>query len=175
MYQNMLIALEGKLTDEAVINHAMNLARETSVSVTLLRVITVAADGPGGFGLQLQLELGSSGWRRRNKAEETLARYEARLRLTGIIVQTVFLVGDRGEADEIVDYAVKQGYDLIMMAADGRPLWQRALFGCPVDGVQRKSSVPTLFVSDGTRRKRVAMREEVPTNPIFAAFGGANL
>ena len=175
MYQNILIALEGKLTDEAAINHAMNLARGTAASVTLLQVIAVAADSPGGFGLQLQLELGSSGWRRRNKAEKTLAKLEARLRLNGINVQTVLLVGDRDEADEIVDYADNQGYDLIVMAADGRPLWQRALFGCPVDGVQRKSSVPTLFVSDGTRRKRVTIREKAPTNHIIAAFGGANL
>lgn len=175
MYQNILVALEGKLTDEAAINHAMNLAKETSASVTLLQVITVAADGPGGFGLQFQLELGSSGWRRRNKAEETLAKHKARLRLNGFNIDTVLLVGDRSEADEIVDYADKDGCDLIVMAADGRPLWQRALFGCPVDGVQRKSSVPTLFVSDGTRRKRVARREKEHANPIIAAFGGANL
>jgi nucleotide-binding universal stress UspA family protein len=175
MYQNILIALEGKVTDEAALNHAMNLARETSASVTLFQVIVVAADSPGGFGLQLQLELGSSGWRRRNKAEETLAKLEARLRLNGINVQTVLLVSDRGEADEIVDFADQHGYDLIVMAADGRPLWQRTLFGCPVDGVQRKASVPTLFVSDGTRRERVAIREEVSTNQIMTVFGGANL
>jgi len=34
-----------------------------------------------------------------------------------------------------------------VLRADGHPWWQRTLFGCPADGVHRKASVPTLFVS----------------------------
>jgi nucleotide-binding universal stress UspA family protein len=171
MYKQILIALEGKPFDEAAIAHASALARQFSAKITLLRVITVTADGSGGLGKQFQTETGSSGWRRKNQAEAMLAKLEKRLRLNGLFVEIALIVGDRNDADEIVAFSSKVGCDLIVMAADGRPWWQRALFGCPADGVHRKASVPTLFVSDGTRRARVTMREIAPVNTIMETFG----
>lgn len=171
MYKHILIALEGKPSDEAAISHASALASHTSAKITLLWVITVAADGSGSLGKQFQTEVGSSGWRLKNQAEATLAKLEKRLRLNGLFVETALIVGDRSDADEIVAFSNKVGCDLIVMAADGRPWWQRALFGCSADGVHRKASAPTLFVSDGTRRVRVAMRESAPINAIMEAFG----
>jgi hypothetical protein len=70
MYEKILIALEGKATDEAVLLHVQALAAQTRSELTLLRVITVADDEAGGLGLQIQLEIGSSGWRRRQQAEK---------------------------------------------------------------------------------------------------------
>jgi hypothetical protein len=61
MYQRILIVLEGRGTDEAVLAHARALAVQTGAQVTLLRVIAVADDGGGGLGKQFQLEVGSSG------------------------------------------------------------------------------------------------------------------
>ena len=175
MYQHILIALEGKPADEAAIAHAANLAREISAKVTLLRVITVAADGSGGLGRQFQTEPGSSGWRRKNQAQEALAKLEKRLQMGGLFVGTALIVGDRSEADELVAFASTEKVDLIVMAADGRPWWQRALFGCPADGVHRKATVPTLFVSDGSRRAQVGTREKMPYNPTMAALGSASI
>lgn len=175
MYKNILIALEGKPTDEAVILHTTALAKKIAATVTLLQVITVAADGPGGLGKQFQTELGSNGWRRKNRAQETLGKLEKRLGLSGLYVNTALIVGDRSDADEIVAFADEGGYDLIVMAADGRPWWQRALFGCPADGVHRKASVPTLFIGDGTRRARVTERNAPPVNATMAAFGSPGL
>lgn len=175
MYQRILIALEGKPTDEAALAHATALSRQVAAKITLLRVITVAADGPGGLGKQFQTEPGSNGWRRKNQAQETLALLESRLQLSGLAVETALTVGDRSEADEIVAFAQEGDFDLVVMAADGRPLWQRVLFGAPAEAVQRKASMPTLFVSDGTRRQRVVRREKVAVNPTMAAFGSAGM
>lgn len=175
MYQHILIALEGKSTDEAVIAHTTNLAQKIGARVTLLQVITVAADGPGGLGKQFQTELGSRGWQRKQRAVETLAKLEKRLQLEGLIVKTALVIGDRGEADEIVAFADEGNYDLIVMAADGRPRWQRALFGGPADGVHHNATVPTLFVSDGTRRARVITREAPPVNTVMAALGSPSI
>ncbi|MEJ2353786.1 MAG: universal stress protein [Anaerolineales bacterium] len=93
----------------------------------------------------------------------------------GLFSETALVVGDRSEADEIVAFASTQKVGLIVMAADGRPWWQRAMFGCPADGVHRKATVPTLFVSDGSRRARVATREKIPINPTMAALGSASV
>jgi nucleotide-binding universal stress UspA family protein len=175
MYRHILIALEGKPTDEAVVTHAIGLARELTAKITLLRVVTVAADGPGGLGKQFQTEPGSNGWRRKGEAEELLAQLEKRLLLSGLAVDSALIIGDRSEADEIVAFADEQEHDLIVMAADGRPWLQRAVFGSPAQGVQRKASTPTLFVGDGSRRQRVAEREQMPVNEMMAAFGSAGL
>lgn len=175
MYKQILITLEGKPTDEAVIAHTKALAQEISAKITLLQVITLAADGPGGLGKQFQTEPGSSGWRRKNRAESMLAKLEKRLRLNGLFVETALVIGDRSDADEIVAFAEEGNFDLIVMASDGRPWWQRALFGCPADGVHRKATMPTLFVSDGNRRTRVKMHESPPVNSVMSVFGSPGL
>ncbi len=175
MYQQILIALEGKPTDEAAIAHATALARHFSARLTLLRVITIAADGGDGMGRHLQLEPGAGGWRRKNQAEATLASLEKRLRKSGVSLKTALVIGDRSEADEVVAFADEGQYDLIVLAADGRPWWKRSLFGCLADDVHHEATVPTLFVSDGTRRAKVAAKNTPVVHPFLAALGQADI
>lgn len=170
MYQNILIALEGKPTDEAAIAHAVSLATQDSAAVTLMQVVTIAADDSGMR--HLQMEPGAAGWQRKIKAEARLATLQKRLQKDGMPVQTALVVGDRSEADEFADFAANGSFDLIVMAADGRPWWQRALGGCIADSLQHKATMPTLFVSDGSRREKVSQCEKPPAlNPILDSFG----
>ena len=174
MYLRILTALEGKETDEAVVAHARRLAAQMDAQVTLLRVIAVADDGGGGLGRQFQLEVGSSGWRRKNQAEADLSKLERRLGLQGLCVETALVIGTRSEADEIVSYAAEDNYDLITMASDSRPWYRRWIGGSPATGVLRKATVPTLFVSDGTRRTPIT-RAAPEANTMMAIFGSADL
>ncbi len=174
MYQRILIALEGKETDGAVLTHVKTLAAQTKAEVTLLRVITVADDGGHGWGRQFQLEAGSSGWRRKNQAEIYLSQLERRLRQRGLRVETVLVIGTRSEADEIVSCAAENGCDLIAMASDSRPWYARWIGSSPTNGVQRKATVPTLFVSDGTRTAPAA-HTAPKANRMMAVFGSASL
>ncbi len=169
MYQNILIALEGKPTDEAAVIHATALALESSAHVTLLHVIRLAQTGGDGMRY-LQLEPGAWAWRRKNEAEVRLAQLEMRLRAQGIDVDMCLVLDERPEADEIVDFATEAQADLIVMAADGRAWWRRLISGCVADGVHRKASIPTLFVSDGTRRARIAARPAPPPDSPLADF-----
>jgi nucleotide-binding universal stress UspA family protein len=169
-----LAALEGKVTDEAVVAHAQRLAAQTKAQVTLLRIIAVADDGGGGLGRQFQLEAGSSGWRRKNQAEADLSRLERRLGLEGMCFETALVIGTRSEADEIVGYAAENNCDLIAMASDSRPWYRRWIGGSPATGVLRKATVPTLFVSDGTRRAPVT-HAAPEVNTMMAIFGSADL
>jgi len=171
MYRRILIALEGKETDEAVLAHVKTLAAQMKAEVTLLRVITVAGDDDGtGLAHQWQLEVGSSGWRRKNQAETCLSQLERRLRRKGLGVETALVIGTRSEADEIVSYAIENGYDLIAMASDSRPWYTRWIGSSPAGGVQRKATVPALFISDGTRTAPVA-RTTPRVNTTMAMFG----
>ena len=174
MYKNILIALEGKSTDEAAIVHATALALENAAHVTLLQVIRLAQTG--GDGLRaLQLEPGAWAWRLKKKAEARLAQLEIQLRTQGVDVDTSLVLGERVEADEIVDFATDAQADLIVMAADGRAWWRRLISGCIADGVHRKASIPTLFVSDGTRRAHIAARPMLPPHSRLTGFDHIHL
>jgi nucleotide-binding universal stress UspA family protein len=174
VYQRILIALEGKEADEAVLTHVERLAGQMGAAVTLLRVICVADDGGGGLGRQFQLEVGSNGWQRKSEAEACLAQVEHTLRDQGLAVETALVVGTRSEGDEIVAYAAENGFDLITMASDSQPWYKRWIGGSPASEVQRKATVPTLFVSDG-RRKEPARDAAPEAHPVMAMLGHADL
>jgi nucleotide-binding universal stress UspA family protein len=174
MYRRILIALEGKESDEVVLAHVKPLVRQTKSVVTLLRVITLADDGGNGLGRQFQLEVGSSGWRRKNRAQTDLSKLERRLGLEGLRVETALVIGTRSEADEIVSYAAENKCDLIALASDSRPWYKRWIGGSPATGVCRKATVPTLLVSDGIRKAPVT--HAVPEmNTMMAILGSADL
>ena len=174
MYQRILIVLEGRGTDEAVLAHARELAAQMGAQVTLLRVIAVADDGGGGLGKQFQLEVGSSGWRRKSEAEGYLSELEWRLRQMGLPVETALVIGTRSEGEEIVTYAAENGQDLIVMASDSRPWYKRLLHSAQDDDVLRRAAVPTLFVNDGSR-EAPAKRTVPEANPLMAVLGSAEL
>lgn len=170
MYEKILVALEGKASDDVAISHAIKLALQHSAELTLLEVVTIASDDAGLR--HLQLEPGARGWHRRNRATADLSARKRELQPNGLTVQTALIVGERTEADEIADFAERENFELIVMAADGRPWWQRAILGCIADGVHHKASVPTLFVSDGSRREKIAaVQHPITNNAILDSFG----
>jgi len=175
MYGRILIALEEQKTDAAVLAHVKTLAAQTKAEVILLRVIAVADDDDGtGLSRQWQLEVGSNGWRRKNRAAVYLSQLERRLRQEGLQLETVLVIGARSEADEIIRYAAENNCDLIAMASDSRPWYARWIAGSPASGVQRKATVPTLFIGDGSRKVPVARTAPKP-NTMMAVFGSSCL
>jgi len=174
MYRKILIALQGQETDSTVVSHVKKLALQMRADVTLLWVITVANDGAGGLGIQFQTEIGSSGWRRINQAKQRLPQLERRLREAGLSVETALVIGTRSQADEIVSFAARNGYDLISMASDARPWYRRWIGGSPADGVLRKALVPVLFIGDDTRATPVERTAPEP-NQMMEIFGSASL
>jgi nucleotide-binding universal stress UspA family protein len=166
----ILVALTGREADKAVLEHAPKLAAQVGASITLLQVIAIADDGGEGLGRQFQVEIGSSGWRRKNRADELLPRLAAQLRREGLEVETAVIISALSEADEIVRYAAENGQDLIAMACDDRPWFRRWLGGSPVEAVMRKATVPTLLVGHGMRRAPAAQAAP-PEHPVMALLG----
>jgi len=174
MYRRILIALGGKERDRDLLEHVRQLAMQTGAELTLLRVIAVAEGGGGGFGKQFQVEIGSSGWRRKNEAGTYLSRLEGQLRHAGLSVDSALVISTRSEGDEIVRYAAEGGYDLIAMAADRRPWYKRLICSAQDDDVLRKANVPTLFLGDSTRQAP-AMRTVPQAHALMAVLGSAEL
>jgi nucleotide-binding universal stress UspA family protein len=174
MYKKILIVLEGKETDEALVAHVQTLAAHNRAGVTLLRVITVADDEGGGLGLQFQTEIGSSGWRRMNQAKTFLPQIERRLREAGLCVETALVVSTQSEAEAIVRHAAENDCDLIAMASDARPWYKRWFGGDLANKVLRKATVPTLFVGDEARTAP-EKRTRPEKNRVMELFGNASL
>jgi nucleotide-binding universal stress UspA family protein len=174
MYRKILVPLTGKDADQAVLAHVKVLAAGMGASLTLLQVITIADDDGGGLGQQFQLEIGSSGWRRKKRAEEILPQLADALRHEGLPVQTAVVISTLSEADEITRFASQHDFDLIAMAADTRPWYRRWIGGSPVDGVLRRATVPTLLIGNGAQRAP-AERVAPEANPVMALLGSATL
>jgi nucleotide-binding universal stress UspA family protein len=174
VYRKIVVALQEKGTDEAIVAHVRGLAALHGARVTLLRVIANGNDGGDGLGHLLQMESGTSGWQRKERARAYVAQLERRLRLQGCRVETAVVVGTRCEADAIVHFADESGCDLVAMPSDTRPWLLRALKGDTASKVQRKATVPTLFVHNGLRKATCASTVANP-HPMMAVVGGAGL
>ncbi|MFC2046338.1 universal stress protein [Chloroflexota bacterium] len=174
MYRRILVVLQEKEIDEAVVGHVWRLATLHRARVTLLRVVALADDGVQVLDRRSPTETGSRGRGRGGRAGAYLARLERRLHLQGFCVKTALVAGTQSEADEIVRFANENGFDLIAMFADSRPWYLRLLGGNPASGVQHKSTVPTLFIHDGSQRVKAAPR--LPwANTMMAVLGSASL
>ncbi len=165
MYDHILIGLEGLAADRVAVEHGIALAKHESAAITLLRVITPAIDTEDGMK-HLLMEEGSKGWYRKKEAEAALQALVQHARSSGVQADSRLIIGDREEADEIVDYAAKGAFSLIIMAAEDRSWWDRERTGSLADGVYRKATVPTLFVSSGSRRSHVAPLHQVEKDPL---------
>jgi nucleotide-binding universal stress UspA family protein len=174
MYRRILVALADEERDQALLAHVQQLAMQVGAELTLLRVIAVAEGGGGGLGKQFQLEIGSSGWRRKNEAETYLSGLVDKLGRAGLPTRKALVVSTRSEGDEIVSYAASGRFDLIAMAADSRPWYKRLLCSAQDDDVLRKANVPTLFLGDSSRGAPLT-RTAPKANPVMAILGSAEL
>lgn len=174
MIRRIVAVVEGKATDQRVVDQVGALAQQMRAQVTLLRVIAVAHDEGGGLGLQFQLEIGSSGWRRTQQANRFLPEYAQHAAQWGCVVETEVVIGSRSEADEIVGYADRNGFDMIVLAADPRPWYRRLIGSSPVDAVLRNATVPVLTIDDGSRTT-AAERAVRQAPKIMNVLGSADI
>jgi nucleotide-binding universal stress UspA family protein len=150
MYKKILVPLEGTQSDEIVLEHAKGLAREQRAELTLLQLYRMVKVHDPSLK-RIQTEVGSAGYRAKQKAEAYLAELETSLKREGLQVSTVFLTVEDPEADEIVKYAEENGFDLIAVKNQERTGISRWFFGNIEERIRRRSSLPVLFVSRRTR------------------------
>lgn len=79
------------------------------------------------------------------KAKEFLAKVKAEFEQAGLKANTVILKGIA--ADAIIDYAEKNGVDLILMTTHGRSGITRFALGSVTDKVIRTVTMPVLIIS----------------------------
>jgi nucleotide-binding universal stress UspA family protein len=146
MYKKILVPLDGSELAECVLPHVESIATGCSVlNVILLRVVEpFHAHGTGAEyrlteGLRAEIDKQSKA-----DAEKYLNEVSKRIKHEGVNSQTKIIVGN--PAETIVDYATKQGIDLIIMATHGRSGVGRWVWGSVADRVLHFARAPVLMV-----------------------------
>ena len=149
MYKKVLVALDGFGLAECILDHVRTIVTGCQVSeVVLLTVVEVYEKGLPSttWGGVISAEQGAElAVKSIAKAKNYLTQVADRLKEEGMSVQPVVIQGKVAEG--ILDYAVKNQVDLIMMSTHGRSGPSRWALGSVADRVIRHSLIPVLIVS----------------------------
>ena len=147
MYERILVPLDGSAMAECSLPHATTIAKGCGATeVVLLQVVeplsaeTVAGLAKSGGDLLRRAELENQ-----DKASGYLGKISESLKKEGVGTRTI--VVDGNPAEEIMNYAERNGIDLIVISSHGRSGASRWLFGSVAEKVSRHSTIPVLLIS----------------------------
>lgn len=137
MYRKILVALENSRSDQTLLPHVSQLARQVGAELLLVHV----ADGWVARNFT-QLKLAESQEMREDRAylEQTAAALQA----AGLKVSTLLALGD--PAREILRVTEAEDCDLIAMTSHGHRLIGDFIFGSVIHTVRHHATVPLLVL-----------------------------
>lgn len=139
MYTKILVPLDGSKTAECTFGHVVDIAKGCSVpEIDLLFVVEPVPSGLYQSRQEAHEKLVAWG-------KEYLAGAVKRLADDGVTAKPVIIEGN--PAVMILEYAEKNGIDLIIMSTHGRSGPSRWAFGSVTDKVVRSSNVPVLVIA----------------------------
>ena len=151
--KTFIVPLDGSERSESVLPHVDNLARQRTIepiNITLLRICDPPiapsyyspelSGVPLNWGEFMEQEMARS----KQAAMEYLSVLEERLKDTGANITSETLVGKAG--DEIIEYAAKNPYSVIVMTTHGRSGLSRLVYGSVAENVLMGVSNPTLVI-----------------------------
>ncbi|RDI72700.1 universal stress protein [Halopelagius longus] len=143
MYERILVPTDGSKGSDRVVEHAVRLADVHGAAVHALYVVN-----SGSFA-GLPMESSWEGLDEMLRADAAEAVGEVRRVATdaGVPVETNVIEG--APSREIVEYAEREGCDLVAMGTHGRGGIDRLLLGSVAEKVVRASNVPVLTVRVG--------------------------
>lgn len=153
MYKKILVPLEGTENDMIVLEHVRLMAKQTAAALVLIQLHRVVKEHDPGLR-KIQMEIGSVGYLKKEKAEAYMAELEQSFRIDGIEVSNEFLVSDEPEADTIVKYAEEKDCDLVALTNQHRTGLGRWFFLNIEEKVKRRSSLPLLLVAGPKDKER---------------------
>lgn len=157
MFRRILVPVDGSPTSNRGLEEAIGLARDQKAKLCLLHVVDEMAVVMGTDGIIGASPSYIDDFLRALHAtgKKLLTRAEARVRGTGVAVETV-LLGARGNrvADLIVKQAKKWHADLIVLGTHGRRGLSRVLMGSDAEIVVREAPVPVLLVRSPLRSRK---------------------
>jgi nucleotide-binding universal stress UspA family protein len=158
MYKNILAPLDGSKLGECTVAHIKAIATGCQApKVTLLIVVEPKEILFPEYGSRQAIEETTKKQQAlerqsRESAEQYLANIAKDLKKENIDVRTEVLffnagqIVDDGVAGQILDFAEKNGIDLIIMSTHGRSGVSRWVMGSVTDKIVRHSKIPVLTV-----------------------------
>ena len=146
MYQKVLVPLDGSKLAECVVEHVKSIATGCRVpTVVLLRVVE-----PIGLRGYMPRGMAEDSYRDAKETAEIQARnylkdIAERLKAEGITIETD--IADGLPADEILDYAEHNHFELIIMSTHGKSGISRWWSGSVSEKVVSQSLIPVLMVT----------------------------
>lgn len=144
MFRHVLVTLDGSPAAEAVVPHAIDMARVMGAKLTLLRVVDSAGTEWGERGA---VGKGSESTIRslfEEQAETYLKRIAAQIQSRGVTVDTEVRRGM--PAKRIVEAVRELDVDAIAMATHSRRGFNRLMFGSVAEQVLHEASLPVLLI-----------------------------
>jgi nucleotide-binding universal stress UspA family protein len=141
-FKKILVPVDFSPHSEEAIRAAADVSRRYEASVTLVHVYEIVAYAlPEGYMFQTPDQLAGV----MTEFQKLLASAKSLAEKAGALqVQTTQLQGSA--AYEIVEFAKKEGFDLIVMGTHGRTGFKHALMGSVAERVLRMAPCPVLTV-----------------------------
>jgi nucleotide-binding universal stress UspA family protein len=147
MYRKILVPLDGSELAECVLPHVIDIAKGSGGNVILFRVCeppVVLADYPTDLRPGWEDHVKQETDHTRQQCRLYLGDIEKRLKESGLNVTTDSDLGNPAEL--IVDYAVRNRVDLIIIASHGRSGVLRWAYGSTSDKILRSSPVSVMMI-----------------------------
>jgi nucleotide-binding universal stress UspA family protein len=160
MFTKVLVPLDGSEHAEAVLPFVEDLGQRCAAEIILLQVVPMPRDTATAPIFQAPMSLPGSTEdeviarhpilraqeieSRRVETERSLGSVKERLSNVGLSVRVEVLFGR--PANRIVEYALKEEVDLIIMSTIGRSGFSRWMFGSVADKVLRAVAIPILLI-----------------------------
>ena len=145
MYNNILVPLDGSPLAECVLPHVESIAQGCKAKkVTFIRVVEPFYLPTGGEYSFSDKERQRLEAQQVAEAQIYIDKLVSKLKYEGAKIQTKVIQGR--VADSLVEYAEKNGVDLVIIATHGRSGISRWVWGSVADRVLRSSCVPVLMV-----------------------------
>lgn len=145
MFKHLLVTLDGSPRAEAVIPHAMDIAKAMGAEITLLRVVDAANSDWGERGaIGKALTVTSIKSTYVDQATSYLRRVAEQVGQSGI---TAHAMVKHGQAAKVIVATAKEAdADAIVMATHSRRGINRVMFGSVAEEVLHESHLPILLV-----------------------------
>ncbi|HYM14387.1 MAG TPA: universal stress protein [Dehalococcoidia bacterium] len=145
MFKHLLVTLDGSPRSEAVIPHAIDLAKSMKSEITLLRIVDAPASDWSERGAMGKAHVETTaGALMLAHAREYLERVAGMLQQSGVQVHT--MVEEGAPARRIIAASHEVDADAIAMATHSRRGLGRLMFGSVAEAVLHEASVPVLLV-----------------------------
>ena len=162
MYEKILVPLDGSQLAEVALPYAEEIAAKLGAHLILLSVVE-STEAQNYHNHQIYIQ------QKTEDAKYGAERYLEKWGGKAVKIESAFLVGY--PAEEIVDYADKEGIGLIVIATHGRSGIRRWSLGSVADKVVRSATQPVAIIR--AKDTRPDVREKDMLNKILVPLDGS--